>query len=124
MTKDLKSILESLIFVAGKPINIKKIAKLVGIKPQEAREKLEHLQEEYQDRGIQILFRDDLVQMVSDPDSALYVKKLLTEEIEENLTRAALETLAIIAYRGPIIRSGIERIRGVNSVYILRNLSS
>jgi segregation and condensation protein B len=63
-----------------------------------------------------------MVQMVSNAEYGEYVKKMVTEELQEDLSKVALETLAIIAYRGPIDRSSIEVIRGVNCVYILRNL--
>lgn len=124
MTKDLKSVIESLIFVAGKPISLKRLAKITNLEKSQVQDILKKLGEEYeeQNRGMRILIRDNTVQLVSTPENGQYVKKLLTEELQENLTRAALETLAIIAYRGPINRSQIEQIRGVNSVYILRNL--
>ncbi len=122
MTKDIKSILESLIFVVGKPISIKRLAKIASIRESEVANVLDELRQDYQGRGIKILARGNAVQLISIPENSQYVKKLLTEELQENLTRAALETLAIIAYRGPVTRSQIEQIRGVNSVYILRNL--
>ena len=122
MTKDIKSILESLIFVVGKPISIKKLAKIVNIKESQVKNVLNELRQDYQGRGIKILARGNAVLWRTVPIHSQYVKELLTEELQENLTRAALETLAIIAYRGPVTRSQIEQVRGVNSVYILRNL--
>lgn len=119
---NLKSIIESLVFVAGKPISIKKLAQITHVPEADILRSLAELKEDYQNRGIDILTRGEEVQMVSSPENALYTKKLLTEELQEDLSRAALETLAIIAYKGPISRHEIEEIRGVNSVYILRNL--
>lgn len=121
-TANLKSIIESIIFVAGKSISVRKLAKIANIKESQVKSALDKLGQDYESRGIKILTRDNAVQLVSSPENSQYVKKLLTQELQENLGRAALETLAIIAYRGPITRSQIEQIRGVNSVYILRNL--
>jgi segregation and condensation protein B len=124
MENNKKSILESLIFIFGKPIKFKKLAQISGIKEQEVKELLDALNKEYakQDRGIQFLFKNDLVQMVSNPKYGEFVKKLVTEELQEDLSQAALETLSIAAYRGPITRAEIEEIRGVNCIYILRSL--
>lgn len=124
MENNKKSILESLIFIFGKPIKFKKLAQISGIKETEVKQQLDELNREYakQDRGIQLLFKNDLVQMVSNPKYGEVVKKLITSELQEDLSQAALETLAIVAYRGPITRALIEEIRGVNCVYILRSL--
>lgn len=122
--ENLKSILESLIFTAGKPIKISKLAKLLNLNEENIRSAVEDLQDEYQNsrRGIRLLIQSKAVQMVSAPEMGDYVKKLITDELHEELSRAALETLTIIAYRGPITRAEIEVIRGVNCVYILRSL--
>lgn len=121
--KNLKSILESLLFVAGKPISMKKLAHISGAEQNLIYELIKELDRDYSNsRGLQIIFKGDKVQMVSAADNARYVNKLLTEEVQGDLSKATLETLAIIAYRGPLSRLAIEEIRGVNSIYILRNL--
>lgn len=124
MINNKKSILESLIFISGKPIKFKKLAQISGLNELEVKKLLNELSNEYteQNRGIQLLFKNDLVQMVSHPKYSEFIKKLVTSELQEDLSQAALETLSIIAYRGPITRAEIEEIRGVNCIYILRNL--
>lgn len=124
MDKSKKYVLESLIFVSGKPIGTKKLAQITKLKEEEIKKDLEELNSEYSDskRGIRLIFKDNNVQMVSNPDYVEQVKELVTEDLQEELSKVALETLSIIAYRGPITRSEIELIRGVNCIYILRNL--
>ena len=124
MGNNSKSILESLIFVSGKPIKFKKLASISQLEEADVKLQLEELSNDYvnQDRGVRLLLKDDSVQMVSNAKYGEYVKKMVTEELQEDLSKVALETLAIIAYRGPIDRVSIENIRGVNCVYILRNL--
>lgn len=122
---NLKSKLESLLFVSGKPIGYKKLAGILKIeKTQEVADLLNELNAEYQSnqRGFRIVFKSDSVQLASAPENAESVQKLVTSELQDELSKAALETLAIIAYRGPISRSEIEMIRGVNCIYILRSL--
>lgn len=121
---NLKSILESLIFTSGKPIEIKKLAKFANVNEKEVKESLEELSSDYknQKRGLSLILQSNQVQMVSAPELSKFVKKVVIDELQEDLSKAALETLSIIAYRGPITRATIEAIRGVNCVYILRNL--
>lgn len=100
------------------------MAKLTGAKDEEIKKTLREMQQEYQSqrRGISLILQSNQVQMVCAPEFGNFVKKMVIEELQEDLSKAALETLAIIAYRGPITRATIEAIRSVNCVYILRNL--
>lgn len=119
---NLKSIIESLLFVSGEPIKIKKLAKLCNKAIPEVENAIMGLQNEYRRRGLRILKKDKKAQMVTAPEAASYTQKLIKNELQEDLSRASLETLAVIAYRGPISRVKIEDIRGVNSSFILRKL--
>jgi segregation and condensation protein B len=121
---NLKSILESLIFTSGKPIEIKKLIKFANTSEGEVKKTLEELATEYknQNRGLTLILQSGQAQMVSSPQFSEFVKKAIIDELQEDLSKAALETLTIIAYRSPITRAAIEAIRGVNCVYILRNL--
>jgi len=123
--KNLKSNLESLIFVSGRPVAYKKLASILKVeKSTEIITILHELNSDYQtnNSGLRIIFKTDSAQLVSAPQNAQFVNKLVTSELQEDLSKAALETLAIISYRGPITRSEIEIIRGVNCIYILRSL--
>lgn len=120
----MKSIIESILFSAGEPISIKKLAETLNKKQSLVEELVRELAEDYQNkkRGLRIIQKEKEIQLVSNPENSKYVEKMVKDEVQEDLTPAALETLAIIAYRGPISRAEIEEIRGVNSSYILRNL--
>jgi segregation and condensation protein B len=124
MDNKTKYILESLIFTSGKPIKIKKLAEIVKLDDKTISDELISLNNEYkeEERGIMLVIKDEAVQMVSNSNYANYVKSLVTEDLQEDLSKIALETLSIIAYREPISRAEIELIRGVNCIYILRNL--
>lgn len=121
---NLKQILESLIFTSGKPIEVKKLTKFTTAHEEEVKKAILELQNDYknQQRGLALILQGNEVQMTCASESGEAVKKLVTSELQEDLSRAALETLTIIAYRGPITRAAIEVIRGVNCVYILRSL--
>ena len=119
-----KSIVESILFISNRPLTKKELANIVGRKVEEIEKILKELIEEYQigGRGIKIIQNNREFQMVTDPSNSSAVQKFLKEEINRELTPASLETLSIIAYRGPIARQELEQIRGVNCAIILRNL--
>lgn len=115
--------IESLIFVTGRPVNISKLASLCKINRAEALKEIGILSQKYKkDSGLALIFNDNEVQITTNPECAQIVGDLLKEEREGKLSRAALETLAIIAYRQPITRPEIDIIRGVNSSIMLRVL--
>ena len=91
---------------------------------QEVEEALEQLKEEFQNRGLRLQRHGKKVQLVSAPELTDYIERLLGLSISGRLSTAALETLAIVAYRQPITRPDIEAIRGVNSDGVLRTLLS
>jgi len=119
-----KSQLESILFVLGRPISLKELAKLIGRPVTEVEVGLEDLKHNYNQpsSGIHILFNNQEVQMVINPNNAPIVEKIVKEEIISELTQPQLETLTIIAYRGPITKLELEQIRGVNCSLILKNL--
>lgn len=122
---DKKYLVESLLFVSGHSVNYKKLAEVLNISETETLKSVEELSEEYDknNRGLRLIFLENKIQMVAAPDSAASVEKLVKSDFEEDLSLAALETLAIIAYRGPISRAAIENLRGVNCSFILQNLA-
>lgn len=118
----LSSIVESLLFVYGEPISAEKLAKLAGVKKEAIAEAIGELQSSYEGRGLTILEKEDKYQMGTRPEYASYVEKMVKDDFSEELSKAALETIAIIAYKGPLSRADIEYVRGVNSSFTLRNL--
>lgn len=119
-----KSILESLLFVSGESLRIDKISKILECEKEEAKELVDEISKEYKKRnaGCVIVGNEEKIQMVTNPENGKFVDKIIKGELQDNLTKSALEVLSIVAYRGPISRMGIEEIRGVNSSFLVRNL--
>ncbi len=132
---NLTSIIESLLFTSGNPIGFKKLSEILSlygrspegreISEKEVEQLLRDLASDYENnsRGFRLVFSDNKVQLVTAPESEEAVKKLIKSDFEEDLSQAALETLAIIAYKGPVSRAVIENLRGVNCSFILQNLA-
>ncbi|MEK7453027.1 MAG: SMC-Scp complex subunit ScpB [Patescibacteria group bacterium] len=120
--KEIKIKIESILFVSGDPITIKKIANILSIDESDIRDSILELQNDYNDKGINILEKDGKVQMVTSHVNASIIEKFLQSSLSEELTPAALETLSVIAYKEPISRIDIDNIRGVNSIFSLRAL--
>lgn len=119
---NLKSTIESVLFVHGEPISSEKLVKVCRAKKDEIRTALDELKSEYAERGIVILEKDGACQFGTNPENSVIIQELAKSEFSEELTRAGLETLTIIAYKGPLTRAKIEYVRGVNSSFTLRNL--
>jgi segregation and condensation protein B len=120
----LQSPLESLLFVATKPVSPKELAELLETEPAAVAEAIEAMLESYkqENRGLQIVKNNGKYQMMSAAENAAVVQKFINDSTSGELTRPSLEALTIIAYRGPIAKSDLERLRGVNCSLILKNL--
>ena len=120
----LISKIESLLFIAIKPLTIKFISEKVGVSKEEVVNALEVIMQRFNidDSGIHIQKIEDKFQMVTAPFNAEFIGEYLKDETTGELTTASLETLTVIAYRGPITKSELELIRGVNCGMIIRNL--
>jgi len=120
----IKSKIESLLFVIGEETTVAKIQKALGenVSPEDIQAGIEALRDEYREKGIRIVMKDDTIQIVSAPENADIIQALVKSQLDEELTPAALETLACIAYREPITKAVIDELRGVNSVFSLRAL--
>ena len=120
---DLERKIEAILFIAGEPIEFKKLAELLEVSLEDLKNSLEKMENEYKNnRGLSLIVFDNKVQLTTAKDLSQIVEKFLQKVLKEDLTPAAVETLSIIAYKGPISRAEIDNIRGVNSSYILRNL--
>jgi len=123
MSNELKQKIESLLFISGKPVDYKKIAELAGgAKEKEVEAALDELSKEYEDKGVQIIIHDKKAQMVTSGENSEVVQNFIKDETISELTNPSIEALTIIAYRGPIAKWELERIRGINCSLILRNL--
>ena len=122
--KQLTTAIESLLFVSGRPLERGELRKLLNVSEARLQDALVVLGQdlESQGRGIRLQLLGEQVQLVTAPENAHYVAALLGLPMTARLTSAALETLAVIAYRQPITRSQIEAVRGVNSDRALASL--
>lgn len=116
--------LEALLFVHGDPLDIKKIGSVLQADPQAIEAAIVALVAELEraERGLTLVRQGTRVQLATKPAFSSLVEGLIKGEFEEKLTPAALETLSLIAYLGPISRTRIDYLRGVNSSYSVRNL--
>lgn len=121
--KELKEIVLSILFVAGDGLDKDFILQKLEISPKELDEIVEELCKEYNsEKGIHVIKFKNKVQLASNPQYADYISEVLNPVREKSLTRAALETLAIIAYKQPITKLEIEDIRRVNCDYAVQIL--
>jgi segregation and condensation protein B len=118
-----QQLIESLLFVAAEPVPVRDLARTLGLPLETIEALLEQLMREYRCRGIRLMRHNDHVQLVSAPEAAAVVERFLgVQSSAPRLSNAALETLAIIAYKQPITRSGVEAIRGVDVSGAVRTL--
>ncbi len=122
VTLPTRQLIESLLFVAGEPITVVQLARTLQVPADTVETALVQLADEYHERGIRLQRHGDTIQMVSAPEAALTIAHFLGVQATTRLSPAALEVLAIIAYRQPLTRSQIEVIRGVDSSGVIRAL--
>ncbi|HTI13674.1 MAG TPA: SMC-Scp complex subunit ScpB [Dictyobacter sp.] len=122
--QQLAAAIESLLFVSGRPLERNELRKLLHINEERLTLALQLLEQEFisRERGIRLQRLGEQVQLVTAPEYAHYVAALLDLPTTARLTTAAMETLAVVAYRQPLTRSQIEAIRGVNSDRALTSL--
>jgi segregation and condensation protein B len=121
--EEIKAIAESLLFASGAPLSLRRLAEVIGVAQAEVKLAIARLREEYTvpGRGIFLAEVAGGYQFRTVPEHADYVKTLIREK-PNRLSRAALETLAIIAYRQPITKVEIEAVRGVDVDGVLNSL--
>jgi segregation and condensation protein B len=113
--------LEALLFVAERPLTRREIASVAGIDRETVDALLGDLEVALRDRGIRVLAAGDSVQLATAAEAGPLIARYVGSD-GYRLSPAALETLAIVAYKQPVTRSVIERIRGVDSDYVVRSL--
>ncbi|MBF6589946.1 MAG: SMC-Scp complex subunit ScpB [Ktedonobacterales bacterium] len=122
--EQLRSVIESLLFVAGRSLDMSELRRLLLVDEKRLREAVSALAAEceHAGRGVRVQRTGETAQLVSAPENARFVAALLGLPTQVKLTLATLEVLAVVAYRQPITRSQIEFIRGVNSDRALASL--
>ena len=118
---DLRLTIESLLLVAESPPTIRMLAQVTGVAVSEVEAALTDIDADTS-RGIRLRRYEGTVALVSAAEAAPYVKRLLGLDTPSRLSRAALETLAVIAYHQPVTREQIERVRGVGASGVIRSL--
>ncbi len=121
----LKSAIEALIFVSGNPLSVEKLKGIFeAASAEQIQEQVRLLQQEYIERGSGLMLAEVAggYQLATRPELFGWVRKFKSVKISSKLSKPALETLAIVAYKQPITRPEVEAIRGVNIGGIMRNL--
>ena len=118
MDKDkVKAVIEAILFAAGREVNKKELMTVLELSEDEIKTLINEMKDEYKkaDRGIEIITVEDSYQLASKKELYEYLYPIFDKRSKPNLSQAALETLAIIAYNPKITRAEIENVRGVNS---------
>jgi segregation and condensation protein B len=120
---DLGAFFEALLFIAERPLTTAELAELGGVPRLHAEAALGTLAEDLEEtgRGLRLQRMDDAWQLVTAPEVGARLAAYASRE-EARLSAASLEALAVVAYRQPVTRGEVERVRGVDSDYVLRSL--
>lgn len=119
---ELKHLIENVLFVSGEPISVKKLSQILEQDENTINTGIKELTDDMQVRGLKIAEKDDKIQMITSPEAAKFIEKFVASNLKEDLSEAAMETLAAISYLGPVTKQEIEHLRGVNCAFTLRNL--
>ncbi len=122
MELEFASKIEAVLFWKAEPVTVDYLVKSLVVSEQQITEGLKALETSLVGRGICLVWKDNEVELRTPGAAAPIIEALNRELTSEELSKAALETLTIILYRGPISRTEIDYIRGVNSTYTLRSL--
>lgn len=122
----LKGRIEAILFVAGEAVSLKDMAKALTVGEKELKTALEEIGSEYdyEQRGFMLKRFGDKVQLATRPLYAEDVLRLLQPVQQQSLSQAAMETLAVVAYKQPVTRAEVEQIRGVKCDYSLQSLTA
>ncbi|MDQ7819498.1 MAG: SMC-Scp complex subunit ScpB [Armatimonadota bacterium] len=119
---ELKRAAECILLVSGGPVTVEQLSEVLQAPVQTVHALLWELQQDYRGRGLQVQAVAGGFQLCTRPELAGYVQRYLGLDFRQPLSQAALETLAIVAYRQPVTRAEIEAIRGVRSDHVLERL--
>jgi segregation and condensation protein B len=119
---ELPNLIEAILFYYAEPLSVGKLAATLKQSEDEVEGALLVLEERLSTSGIRLLRNNNMVLLGTAPDAGTLIEAITKDELSKDLSKSALETLAIVLYKGPLTRSEIDYIRGVNSTFILRNL--
>lgn len=118
----LQQKIESLLFYKNEPVSFSWLAGKIGVQKNDIISSVEGMLEFYENRGLTLVLSDDKVSLLTSENTNDLISSIAKDTEERELSKQALETLAIILYKGKIAKQELDYIRGVNSVFILRNL--
>ena len=124
MIDNVNSVIESILFAAGEPVSVEKLSDALEMDIESTKHVLNQMIKNYEskNRGIMLREIDGSYQLGTKPENYNYVKRIITERKQQELSKAAFETLAIIAYNQPTTKSKIDKIRGVSSEKAIQTL--
>lgn len=118
----LENQLEAILFWQAEPQSVKKLARVLAANEPDVQIALSRLSEQLANRGIRLVTKNDEVTLGTAPEVGESLERLAKAELKAELGRAGLETMTIVAYRGPVAKSEIDYLRGVDSGFTLRHL--
>lgn len=123
----LDSQIEAILFYSAEPVQLDFLVKALNIEGDEdaetvVRRAIDDLEVSLKDRGVRLIMEGDKITLGTAPEVAELIENIKRRELDRDLGKAGLETLTIVLYRGPVSKSEIDYVRGVNSGFILRNL--
>jgi segregation and condensation protein B len=124
LSADLPALLEALLFAAGRPVTAPELAAALGVGRPEVMEGLSALRGRLAGRGLRLQEHAGEWQLVSAPEAARAIERLAGAPAPPRLSQAALETLAVVAYRQPVTRAQVEAVRGVDCSGVLSGLTA
>lgn len=119
---DLAAKIEAILFFRAEPLSLLYLSKITGKSKDEIKEAVKILREHLNERGLILIEIGGDIALGTSPEAADIISDIAKEELSRELSKAALETLSVILYQGPITKADIDWIRGVNSQFILRSL--
>ncbi len=122
MNNELNKKIESYLFWKAEPVSFKELATVFKVEIENIKTEIENLKNIFSDRGLALKIDEEKVALVTSPETSQVIEDITKDELNKELSKATLETLAIIIYRGPIKKSEIDYIRGVSSQFSIRNL--
>jgi segregation and condensation protein B len=122
MLSTLENSIEAVLFFTGEPCSRARLAGMLGVSEEEVDNATGQLAGALANRGIRLLHVNDTYELVTAPETSEAISALRKEVLSRELGKAGAETLAIVLYRGPVTRTQLEHIRGLNCAHILRNL--
>ena len=123
MANNLENKIEAILFFKGEPVSFKKLEDILKVPVNEIKDAVFNLKQTLSGRGVVLMEKDGEVVLGTAQEFSKLIENLQKEELNKELSKASLETLSIVLYKGGVSRAEIDYIRGVNSTFILRALS-